>query len=230
MKLSTLGVWIGGALIVGLAVWTAASAYIMWGIEEARYDVVGNRDGYEIRRYAPMIIAETAMEGTDKDASARAFRTLASYIFGENEAAQKIKMTAPVIMDDEIQSQDITMTAPVLVERTASKSRMAFVMPSRFTRETPPRPKDDRITIREVPERRIAALGFSWYAPLSRRREKEQELLSMLRRDGVEPVGAPIYAGYNPPFSVPFLMRHEILVEIAPRSGTFDGAAKIDQG
>ena len=215
MKLATLGIWIGGALTLGFGVWTLASAYVVWGIEEARHEVVAVKRGYEIRRYAPMLIAETAMDRADKNATGRAFRILAGYIFGGNEATRPIDMTAPVLMDGETRSQDIAMTAPVLMEETTAQSRMAFVMPSKFTKETLPRPKDERVSIREVPERIVAAISFSWYAPPSRKDRKARELLAMLERDGVEPVAPPEYAGYNPPFSVPFLKRHEMLVEIA---------------
>ena len=124
-------------------------------------------------------------------------------------------MTAPVLMDGKTRSQAIAMTAPVLMEETTAQLRMAFVMPSKFTKETLPLPKDERVLIREVPERVVATISFSWYAPASRKDRKAQELLAMLKRDGVEPIAPPEYAGYNPPFSVPFLKRHEILIEIA---------------
>jgi hypothetical protein len=214
INISTIGIWLLGAVIVVLSVWTAASAYIVWGIEEADHEVLEKHSGYEIRRYAPMLIAETEIEQPGSQAEGQAFRVLAGYIFGGNKAGQKIEMTAPVSRNVKTQGRDIAMTAPVLIDDKATKPHMAFVMPSKFTRQTLPVPNDTRVKIRKVPERKIAVLNFSWQASPSRRAKKTQELLSLLERDGIKPVRAPVYAGFNPPFSVPFLTRHEIQVEI----------------
>ena len=215
MKLTTLFLWVAGALVLGMGIWTAASAYIVWGIEEARYTVVAEKPGYQIRKYAPMLVAETAMDPSGKNEEGDAFRILAGYIFGGNKASTQIDMTAPVIVDANAPAQEIAMTAPVLIDQTDAGASMAFVLPSHFTRETLPRPNDSRVVIREVPARLVAVVGFSWFAPESRKKGKAEELLQMVARDGIKPVGAPVYAGYNPPFSAPFLKRHEIHVPIA---------------
>lgn len=173
-----------------------------------------SRTNYEIRRYEPMLVAETVLDLKAENPSANAFKTLAAYIFGKNEKRRDIGMTAPVITDEKGIRETIGMTAPVIIDQEAAKGRMAFVMPSRFSSETLPRPVDAEISIRKVPERLVAALRFSWYAPKPRRERKARELLSTLKRDGVTPKGKPVYAGYNPPFSIPFLMRHEILVAV----------------
>lgn len=216
MKLTTMAIWLSGALALGIGIWTVGSAYVVWGIEEARYTVIEEKPGYEIRRYEPMLVAETAMTSASREGQSGAFRILARYIFGGNRSAEKIEMTAPVIMEGE--SRKIAMTAPVIVDRDGAANRMAFVLPSKFTRETLPVPVDERVAIRQVPVRVIAAVRFSWYAPEDRKKEKSEALLRMLSRDGVVVVGVPFYAGYNPPFSVPFLKRHEMLVEIAAES------------
>jgi hypothetical protein len=215
MKLATLAIWLTGGLALMLALWTAASLYFVWDVEEAKYRLIEAKDGYEIRRYAPMLIAETAYDPKSDTGTEDAFRTLAAYIFGKNKQQQDIGMTAPVIMDRDKPGEAISMTAPVLVRKDGAQTRMAFVMPERFTLENLPRPEDDKITIREVPARLVAATQFSWYAPRSRRERKADALLAMLKRDRLTPAGDPVYAGYNPPFSVPFIKRHEILVELA---------------
>lgn len=214
MSLSTISLWVVGALIVGLAVWTATSAYIVWGIEEADYEVLESRSGYEIRRYAPTLVAETDIEHPGRQAEDRAFKVLAGYIFGGNRTNRKIEMTAPVSMNMQSEGEEIAMTAPVMIDDKGEKPRMTFMMPSKITRDTLPIPNDPRVTIREMPARAVAVLKFSWQAGRSKRAQKAQELLSMLERDGFRPVGPPIYAGFNPPFSVPFLKRHEIQVAV----------------
>lgn len=214
MKFTTIAIWALGTSLVGLAIWTASSAYIVWGIEQAKYEVLESRGGYEIRRYAPMLVAETEIMQQGRRAEGAAFRVLAGYIFGGNTESRNINMTAPVAREFKSEGREIAMTAPVLIDDTATQARMTFVMPSKFTRATIPTPIDSRVKIREVPERRIAALSFGWQVTMSRRAEKVRELLLLLKRDGIEPVGAPLYAGFNPPFSIPFLKRHEIHVEI----------------
>lgn len=218
MKLTTLGILLVTIGILLTAVWTVASFYVIWRVEEAGYKTVDSTASYEVRRYEPMLVAETELDAQAEEPTTRAFKTLAAYIFGKNEKRRDIGMTAPVITDGKRARETIGMTAPVLVDQDAGPGRMAFVMPSRFTLETLPRPVADNISIREVPERLVAAISFSWYATTSRREQKARELLSMLERDGLTPKSAPVYAGYNPPFSVPFLMRHEILVEVEARS------------
>lgn len=215
MTLIKIVSWMLGAASVALAIWTASSAYIVWGIEQAQYEVLESRGEYEIRLYAPMLVAETEMNNEARRGEGDAFRVLASYIFGGNKQNRSIKMTAPVIRNLELPSQDIAMTAPVLIDDNSANSSMTFVVPSKFTQETIPVPNDPRVKLRTVPERTIAALSFGWQAPKSRRAKKVQELLSLLRRDGIEIAGTPVYAGFNPPFSVPFLKRHEIQVEIS---------------
>jgi len=45
--------------------------------------------------------------------------------------------------------------------------------------------------------------------------EKATLLLSWLATKNITPLGPPQLARYNPPWSLPFLRRNEILVEIA---------------
>lgn len=42
----------------------------------------------------------------------------------------------------------------------------------------------------------------------------EAELLEALRRDGVETVGAVNVARYNTPWTIPFMLRNEVQIEV----------------
>jgi SOUL heme-binding protein len=197
--------------LVGLALvaWTIGSYVVIARVEEAPYQVIETRDGYELRRYAPMIIAETAMAEDTITARSEGFRLLAAYIFGSNEGARKIDMTTPVVMAP----QKIDMTAPVVM----GQGRMAFVMPASFkTLAALPRPRDPRVTLRAVPERVMAARRFGWYGTPDRVAAQRTTLLGLLRRDNISARTPPAYAAYNPPFAAPIVQRHEILVEVAP--------------
>ncbi len=73
----------------------AVSATSM-AIEQPEYSVVATTDEYEIRVYEPYIVAETVVDGDLRGSGSAAFRRLAGYIFGKNDASQKMAMTAPV--------------------------------------------------------------------------------------------------------------------------------------
>jgi hypothetical protein len=192
---------------VALALWTVGSLVVVASVEEAPFQVVERRDGYELRRYAPVLVAETAMADDTTEARNAGFRVLASYIFGANDAARKINMTAPVVMAPET----IAMTAPVL----AGSGRMAFVMPAQYQAiEQLPRPRDGRVTLRALPERVAAAHRFTWWATPERVAAKRNTLLAALARDGVKPIGAAAHAAFNPPMSAPFVQRHEIIADV----------------
>ncbi|MCF8016864.1 MAG: heme-binding protein, partial [Chromatiaceae bacterium] len=86
--------------------------------EEPAYEVVREGPGFELRRYQPQLLAETKVQGRFDKVGGEAFRILADYIFGNNQAAEKIAMTAPVTQrpaasDDDQAGTRIEMTAPV---------------------------------------------------------------------------------------------------------------------
>jgi hypothetical protein len=192
-------------------------------IEEPAYDVVRQAPGFELRRYKPQLLAETDVRGRFDQAGGKAFRILADYIFGNNQAAEKIAMTAPVSQRpaEEGESEGgtrIEMTAPVIQRAADAQSGafvVSFVMPARFTLYTVPRPNDARVRLREEPGRLMAALRYSGGWGESRYRDHEARLLKAVRAAGLTPIGEPIYARYNSPFSLPFLRRNEVLIEVA---------------
>ena len=78
-----------------------ASAFFPGGnlamaIETADYVVIETDDDFELRRYAPQILAETTVSADFDNAGNQAFRRLFNYISGANRAQSKIAMTAPV--------------------------------------------------------------------------------------------------------------------------------------
>jgi hypothetical protein len=57
-------------------------------------------------------------------------------------------------------------------------------------------------------------MTFSWYQTDARVMSKKQELLDVLKKEGVTMVGSPQYAGYNAPWTPPWMTRNEVMVEI----------------
>ncbi len=200
--------------------------------EEPKFELIEKTGDFELRRYAPMIVAETWVEGSLAEGSNAGFRLIAGYIFGDNTSraakaggSEKIAMTVPVTMEPG--PQKIAMTAPVITESSASPSpaavasdaapvrgerwRMHFVMPSRYTMETLPRPNNPRVNLREIPAQNIAAKVFSGFVTDERVREETAALHAWMKARGLSPVDAPQLARYNPPWSIPFLRRNEVL-------------------
>ena len=101
--------------LIGLVLFVLLTGKAM-AIEEPRYEVIVSDGPYEVRRYAPMLVAETIVDGDMDEASNKGFRLIADFIFGNNqradaESSAKIAMTAPVTVQP--QPTKIAMTAPV---------------------------------------------------------------------------------------------------------------------
>ena len=167
-------------------------------------------DGIELRRYDASLLAEVTTTG-ERDAALRAgFRRLAGFIFGDNRAGSEVAMTAPVG-----QSREIAMTAPVGQSGGDGRWVTTFTMPSEFTRETLPVPTDPGIRIREVPPYRAAAIVFPGKADDALLGEKTAELEEALRAEGLAVEGAPEFAFYDDPSTLPALRRNEVLIRLA---------------
>lgn len=201
-------------IVIALASnWSQAMA-----IEEPEYAVIHATDDYEIRRYAPYIVAEVDVPGGFGEAGNTAFRQLAGYIFGDNEPQEKMAMTAPVESREAQRGERMKMTAPVLSESRADQGDVytyAFVMERKYTLDTLPKPLNSDIRIVQRPSRIVAAHRYSGRWTEDNYREHEKRLLDALAADGVEIVGKPLLARYDAPFTPWFLRRNEIQVEVA---------------
>lgn len=214
-------------IVVLLLGWTAFSYFLDRSIASPEYTVFEQKDGYEIRSYEPYILAQVEVTGTYDEAINQGFRILADYIFGNNTKRTDIAMTAPVT-EREGESEKMAMTAPVVVTESEKLSMTApvtesgneqtrvisFVMPFEYTLETLPKPNNSEVKIVPQKARKVAVLRFSWLRSSERVAKKKQELLASLEQDGISPKGLPEYAGYNAPFTTPWLNRNEVMVEI----------------
>ena len=183
-------------------------------VQEPAYRVLDKRDGYEVRRYKPYIVAETRVKGEHDEAMNRGFRRLFKYIDGENTGSKNIPMTAPVIAEPGDTSEKIPMTAPVIQEKTGNSHLVSFVMPEGSTIKDLPEPASPEVTLREVPARDVAVLSYSWYAGEKKIMNKVKELLTYLEKDGVAFKPGFQSARYDPPWTPPFMRRNEIFIEL----------------
>ena len=186
--------------------------------ERRAYDVVEQAGRFEVREYRPAIVAETLVEGDFDEVGNDGFRILAAYIFGENEARRSIEMTAPVTQEPS--SQKIAMTAPVTQEAAERGYRVTFMMPSEYTLETLPQPKDPRVVLRTEPGGRFASIRYSGFWSTSRYERHLGELRVWMGEQGLDATGSPVWARYDPPWTLWFLRTNEILIPVS------EGAAR----
>ena len=183
--------------IVGICVVWSIWGYFSSRVEQAAYSVLASKKGYEIRLYPQHLVAQTTVTGSYSESLSQGFRIVAGYIFGGNAKKERVAMTSPVAASIEGESRTV-----------------AFGMPRSHTRDTLPVPTDPRVQIVSIPEKKMAVLRFSWIRTDARIAAKKKELLSSLQKDRVITVGESQYAGYNAPWTPPWMTRHEVLIEI----------------
>ena len=194
--------------------------------EEPNYTVLSQMDDFELRRYDKQLVAQTLVSGDQDSASREGFKVLADYIFGNNTAptggSSKISMTAPVTMQpnnkkSDGESQKIAMTAPVSMQQDDGKWRVQFTMPSKYTMQTLPKPNNPNITITEVPAQTYGVIKFSGLAGSKKVATKTEELQSWMQTQNLTITGEPELARYNPPWTLPFLRRNEVMIAYKPK-------------
>jgi len=171
-------------------------------VERADYTVKNKMKGYEIREYPAHIVAQTKVKDSYKESMNEGFKILAGYIFGGNT-----------------KKENIAMTAPVVATANGDFQIISFGMPRSYTLETLPKPNDSRVEIAMVPAKKYGVIQFSFYPSETRIKKEQEKLLSALTRDGIVSSGNIAYAGYNPPWTAPWMMRHEVLVELINYTG-----------
>jgi len=184
-------------------------------IEEPKYFVIENAPPFELRVYESSIVAEVKVDGDMDSASSQGFRLLAAYIFGKNRINEKIAMTAPVGFEGK--STTIAMTAPVGIESNQGISTVWFVMPSQYTLESLPQALDQRVQLREVLATKKAVIMFSGFYSEEKVKEKTAELERWIQEKNLQAIGLPNFARYNPPWTLPFLRRNEVMIEVRDR-------------
>ena len=183
--------------------------------EEAEFTLIHKENNFEIREYSPRIIAQVSVSGNFNDSSSAGFKSLADYIFGNNvinDKSQKIAMTAPVVAAPT--SEKITMTAPVLAEGKNSEWLISFVMPKEYSMESLPKPNNSAVVLIERPRERYAVVVFSGLVRESSYNEKATLLNEFVKIQGLSSVGSLLIARYNPPWTLPFFRRNELMVKV----------------
>jgi hypothetical protein len=162
--------------------------------ETAEYQVLEKEGDFEIRRYEPYYTASVEQDGLSEDSG---FNQVFDYISGNNATHEKIAMTTPVI--NEMQRDRITTE---------------FVMPNKYLLEDLPKPNNPNIKFKKMEGRITASVTFSGTVHEKEVKHYEKILTEWLVKKNAKASGEFRLARYNSPFSVPFLRRNEVLIDI----------------
>ena len=167
--------------------WVTITTLLLAGnvmaVEEAKYSVLRQEDGFELRQYESHILAETTVDKEFEYAGNEGFGRLFKYISGNNKQQQKIAMTSPV--GQEPSSQKIAMTAPVQQQLTNNSWRVNFVMPSEYNMEDLPKPKNSKIELKNVPVKRFVIIEFSGTSSDENLAKHEKLLLEFIKTNNI---------------------------------------------
>lgn len=203
--------WTWIALGLGVVVIAAGAFSQMRRVEEPKFTSVEQSGAFELRDYPPLLVAEATVKGERTVAINQGFRVIADYIFGNNIAAEKVAMTAPVTQQS---SEAVAMTAPVTQQAAGDSWTVRFIMPSQYTMETLPKPKNADVTLKQIEGQRMAVLRFSGVADDAMLKEKSNALLAEIAKRSLTATAAPTYAFYDPPWTLGFLRRNEVMVAV----------------
>lgn len=186
------------------------------GLETPVYSVAAGRATWEVRCYDEFSVATTARDravtsdgprlNTPSMPAAGGFQALAGYIFGKNDASEKMAMTTPVF------------TCP---------GQMSFVLPSRYwasDAEPPPAPIDSQVSIgREgggalARSQTLACLWFGGLAGPADVAKRKDELRVAIETDAewevCDTADEPLLLQYNDPFTPPWSRRNEVAIAV----------------
>ena len=205
--------WVLAAGVAALFIAAGAAGPVMSRVEQPEYKVEASEGPIEIRSYGAMIAAQAEVQGERKTAIKEGFRLIAAYIFGANKPNAKIAMTAPV--QQQSQQAVAMMMAPVTQKVDGNAWTVRFIMPRSWTMETLPAPNDSRVRLIPIPAKRMVAIRFSGLSDDSLIQMKTEELRKYSSEHKLKATGEPLLAFYNPPWTLPFFRRNEVMFELA---------------
>jgi len=199
-------------LLLGIAFsFSLIGSPIAMATEEPSYRVVEQSEPFEIRQYSPLIVAQVEVPGDLSEASSAGFRLIANYIFGNNISVRDggLNIAEPV-------PEKIAMTVPVIAEGKGDKKTwlIQFVMPKQYTIDTLPKPNNPQVKLVQVGPQKLAVIRFTGFVSDDKVQEKTTELMAWIKSRNEIALGNPRLARYNPPWSIPWMRRNEILIPI----------------
>jgi hypothetical protein len=164
--------------------------------EQHNYKVIKKFDKFEIRKYDAALFSSVKLHKKGyKESSSEGFRILAGYIFGDNDAKEKIAMTSPVVME------------------LGDSSKMMFMVPKNYNLKNLPNPNNSKIVFEKEEVKIIAAIRFDGWADDEKIEKYKTILSNELVKEKLNFINKFSFLGYNPPYEV-MNRRNEVVVEL----------------
>ena len=90
----------------------------------------------------------------------------------------------------------------------------SFVLPASYTLETTPLPSNPEVKLAVIPRKKVAVIRYAGSWKEQTMREKSEELDEWIQANGLKRLSKPRSARYDPPWTLPFLRRNEIMIDI----------------
>ncbi len=173
--------------------------------EEPEYYLIRSHGEKEIRKYGELTLASITVpvHGDHQRAQAQAYSALSNYIFGKNQSAQQMAMTAAVLHEDKPQQDG------------AAYLTMTFILPSKFNIENAPAPIDERIKIHQKSAHMVACRVYSGPNDESKVQKYTSELREWLDQYSSYKAASEVQvAEYDGPSTIPFLRKNEVHIDV----------------
>ena len=165
-------------------------------IEEYPYEVIKEIGKVEVRKYDSSLFTSVNLSTKKyEEASSKGFSKLAGYIFGGNANKEKIAMTSPVAMS------------------LGDSMEVMFMVPKKYKMEDLPKPDQNDIKFKEVPEKKMAAIQFGGWANDKKIEKYKDALKEVLEANDIVYTNRFFFHGFNPPYDM-INRKNEILVEL----------------
>lgn len=182
---------------------------------EPRYDLVVDEEHVQVRKYHSYSVAKLKIDSDEEDQSREsAYMRLLSYLLGKNSRSEKLAAMAPLFQEDVTARVNALLQLASNYDPAKKSFQVSVILPSHTSVEDAPLPLDTDIKIEKVRPHLTAVLKFSGFCG-RRKRERLAKYLSLWMHDlGYSAKSAPRVAKYNPPFTLPFLRRNEIHIDV----------------
>ena len=184
------------SFLVFITTMTGCSVFGNSGVEIAPYTVLQKEEPYELRHYERLVLVTTPYE--DIEEQRNPFMRLFDYISGANDGTQEIAMTAPVFMD----------------RQGNTSETMSFVLPESFSLESAPEPENSAVKLEELKNYTVATVTFNGLLGTENIEEHNELLNQWIAKMELETIGPAKVAGYNPPYTIPWMRRNEVLIPV----------------
>ena len=204
------------ALLSQLALGACSVVGIRDGTPEPAASVVDQVGVVQIRRYAPVLVAETTVQGGETAVRAEGFRRLAAYIFGRNVRHAPLAGGGVAARSA---SEKIAMTAPVAQSAASGGGGtwiIRFFLPEGMTQATAPRPLAPRSGRGALPSRPLAVRRFSGVATPAAVATQAARLDAALASERWRADGPLVTWFYDPPWTLPPFRRNEVARPVRP--------------